>query len=67
LVLQQFKNKIMKDVLKLYNKLCIEYNDKNIQNLCSLQTFLNAKYNSCKNGNKRALIYEVIKYAENDF
>lgn len=57
----------MNDILKLYDKLCIEYNNKNIQKLCSLQTFLESKYNSCKNGDKRALIYEVIKYAENDF
>lgn len=52
---------------KLYVKLCDEYIKKNVQRVCSLQTFLTAKYKQCKNPTRAALIYEVIQYAETDF
>jgi hypothetical protein len=52
---------------KLYSKLCTEYNDKNIQRLCSLQTFLQFKYNNCKNTAKKSLLYEVLNIAANDY
>jgi hypothetical protein len=57
----------MKKVLEMYGKLCDEYNNKNYQRLCSLQTFLQTKMESEKNPFNKAIIREVIKYAETDF
>lgn len=57
----------MKQVIALYSKLCIEYNDKNIQRLCSLQTFLQSKYDNCKSPVKKSLLQDVINYAANDY
>lgn len=57
----------MKKVIDLYGKLCSEYNDKNIQRLCSLQTFLQFKYDNCKSPVKKDLLLSVINYAANDY
>ena len=56
-----------KQMLKLYSKLCDEYNNKNMQRYCSLQVFLNQKYNNEKNPIKKSLIYDVVEYAKTDF
>ncbi len=52
---------------KLYGKLCDEYINKNIQNLCSLQTFLQFKYDNEKNIVRKNLILDVINIAANDY
>lgn len=57
----------MKKVIDLYNKLCIYYNDNNVQKLCSLQTFLQHKYDGCKNPTQKSLLQDVINYAAKDY
>lgn len=52
---------------KLYSKLCDEYIAKNVQRLCSLQTFLKSKYEHEKNVVKKAAIMDVINMAANDY
>lgn len=57
----------MKKVIKLYTALCDEYNNKNIQRLCSLQTFLQSKHDNCNNPVKKSLLQDVINYAATDY
>ena len=57
----------MKVLNKLYTKLSNEYNKNNIQKYCSFQSFLEFKYNECKNSAKKSLIHDVIEYAKTDF
>jgi len=57
----------MKQAQQLYSKLCTEYNDKGYERICSLQTFLESKYNKEKNVDKKALLYDVIQIASNDY
>lgn len=57
----------MKQVIKMYKKLCDEYIEKNLDRICSLQAFLKFKYKHEKNPTKKSLIMDVIKYAETDF
>ncbi len=56
-----------KQMLKLYSKLCDEYNNKNLQRYCSFQEFLSHRYKTEKNLIKKDLIQDVINYALTDF
>ena len=57
----------MKKMYKLYCKLCDEYIEKNVQKYCSLQSFLQFKYDNEKNYSRKNLIMDVINYAKTDF